>query len=959
MKKVLFVAVAVAALALYCTVGDAAPAQYYVATTGSDTNAGTLAEPFATIQHTADVMEPGDTCYIRGGSYHEEVDLSGVAGSSGNRITFTNYKDEAVTLDGTYPITSNWTQHSGNIYKTTLGEDIWQLFVDGKMMTLARFPNALTFSDLMWDRNMARRMKKSGQSTNGHVVDDPTLGATATLAGAEVSFNDCVGIFNFGNFSSSAGIVSNHTAGTDNFDYSPPTVQYRQTDGYFFEGGVSAAELAMLDMAEEWAYDESTNTLYLWAADGLDPSGRTIAGKNQTYFFTGSPATRYITIDGLDFFGTAFYFYSSDHISIQDCVFDYYSYSKRALGSTLPSDPAFFEGTFDDFCSQITVHNCQFNYSSGTGLRGEKVDVGRVENNLFYQNSYACVSDGSVPSPSTVMLLRCRDMLFRRNTMDTSGSGQTVKLGERDDRPWVSEYNYFTACGLQQTDGAAHYSYESAATESVARYNWFYGNSARDFRWDGPNDPVVKGVHANIYRSVAMDTGRKEGTIDGDGYRLKGDFHEIYNNLGINERSTMNVALDKGGNANSITRNNAADDFTDDPIPGTNSNNFIGQYEPKTLKDLLRDPDNWDFRPRSDATELIDQGVAVTCSVNGQTIDVTAGYNGAAPDIGAYEYGDTEYWIPGRIVPQASMPVPPSGNQNVKLDADLMWLGGKDATSYDVYFGTDPLNLAYQGSQTNNIIDPGPLKANTIYYWRVDSVGPDRTVTGDVWTADTTQPDPVSFTAAEDTRCWETGSKNYGTEDPLWIQNNKTRRMYAKFHVSGIGYVRSAILRLTVAEGPIPDIDVYAVTGEWDEMTLTGANDDLVWGDLLDTQLNCAAGTTYSFDVSSFVTGDGTYTLGIKTDADTKGLKISSRESVTEAPTLIVIPVAAAPVPGDVNSDDLANAVDLQLVINDVLGFDVPFNCDINCSGSVDAVDIQLVINAVLGIDITGATAAC
>lgn len=239
----------------------------YVATNGSDANSGTLTEPFATIQHAVKVMNPGDICYIRGGTYREEVDLSGVAGESGAPITLTHYQDEEVILSGTVPITSNWTHHIGNIYKTTLSEDIWQLFVDGKHMTLARFPNALTFSDLMWDRNMARRMKDPGQSTNGHVVDDPTSGATATLADAGLSFNDCVGVFNFGNFSSSAGIISKHTAGSDNFDYSPPTVQYRATDGYFFEGGVDAAELVMLDMAEEWAYDESTNTLYLWADD--------------------------------------------------------------------------------------------------------------------------------------------------------------------------------------------------------------------------------------------------------------------------------------------------------------------------------------------------------------------------------------------------------------------------------------------------------------------------------------------------------------------------------------------------------------------------------------------------------------------------------------------------------------------------------------------------------------------
>ena len=916
-RFVSFTITMVCALALLS--GGAFATDYYVATNGGDTNAGTLALPFATIQHAVDVMEPGDTCYIRGGSYHEEVDLSGVAGSSGKPVTFTNYNDEAVTLDGTYPIASNWTQHSGNIYKTTLSEDIWQLFVDGKMMTLARFPNALTFSDKMWHRTDARRVKDTVLSKRGYVVDDPTLGATATLAGAGVSFDDCIAVMNFGNFATSARIVSNHTAGTNNFHYSPKVVAYKpKSPRYFFEGGIDDAELVMLDMAQEWAYDESTNTLYLWADNGQDPNGRAIAGKNQTYFFEGDASTQHITIDGLDFFATTFKFVSSDHITIQNCDLDYFSYSKRALGSLVRSEPAFIVGTTENNCYGITVTNCEFNYSSGTGLLGEYIDGGSFENNLFYQNSYATVTDSSGQTPATVKLQLCNGTTFRRNTIDTSGSGQAVKLDKLDDRPWISEYNYFTACGLQQTDGSAHYSYKSGPTESVSRYNWFYGNSARDFRWDGKNTPEVTGIRANLYRTVAMDTGRKEGRIDGDGYRLKGDSHEIYNNIGIGDRSTINVALDKGGNPNTVTRNNAADNFTDDPIPGTDSNNFVGQYEPKNLKDLLRDPDNMDFRPRADAVELIDQGTPVTCSVNGSNIDVTAGYNGAAPDIGAYEYGDTNYWIPGRIVPQASMPVPPSGNQNVKLDADLMWLGGKDATSYNVYFGTEPGKLTLQGKQTSNIFSPGPLAPDTVYYWRIDSVGSGGTVTGDVWIADTTfvasssspSPppgqvkmavtstapvsftNPFSFTAAEDTRCWETGSKNSGTENPLWIQNNQTRRMYAKFHVSGVGSVRSAILRLAVANGPIPDIDVYAVTGEWDEMTLTGANDDLVWGSLLDTRTNCDAGSAYDFDVSSVITGDGTHTFGIKTDADLPGLKISSRESVTGAPTLFVDPVS-------------------------------------------------------------------
>jgi hypothetical protein len=39
-------------------------ANYYVATTGNDTNAGTEAAPFKTIQKAANIVNAGDTVYI-------------------------------------------------------------------------------------------------------------------------------------------------------------------------------------------------------------------------------------------------------------------------------------------------------------------------------------------------------------------------------------------------------------------------------------------------------------------------------------------------------------------------------------------------------------------------------------------------------------------------------------------------------------------------------------------------------------------------------------------------------------------------------------------------------------------------------------------------------------------------------------------------------------------------------
>ena len=61
--------------------------------------------------------------------------------------------------------------------------------------------------------------------------------------------------------------------------------------------------------------------------------------------------------------------------------------------------------------------------------------------------------------------------------------------------------------------------------------------------------------------------------------------------------------------------------------------------------------------------------------------------------------------------------------------------------SYDVYFGTESGNLTFQGNQTSNIFSPGPLAPDAVYYWRIDSVGPGGTVTGEEWNADTTVDD--------------------------------------------------------------------------------------------------------------------------------------------------------------------------------------------------------------------------
>jgi hypothetical protein len=74
---------------------------YYVSTTGSDSNPGTLSRPWRTIQHAADTVTAGDTVYVRNGVYNEVVTMKSSGSASAGFITFSSYPGELATLDGT------------------------------------------------------------------------------------------------------------------------------------------------------------------------------------------------------------------------------------------------------------------------------------------------------------------------------------------------------------------------------------------------------------------------------------------------------------------------------------------------------------------------------------------------------------------------------------------------------------------------------------------------------------------------------------------------------------------------------------------------------------------------------------------------------------------------------------------------------------------------------------------
>lgn len=82
-------------------IASAAGTEYFVATNGSDSNAGTSDAPWKTLQHAADAAPAGSTVYVRGGVYNQKLKITRSGSASKGPIVFTNYGTETAIIDGT------------------------------------------------------------------------------------------------------------------------------------------------------------------------------------------------------------------------------------------------------------------------------------------------------------------------------------------------------------------------------------------------------------------------------------------------------------------------------------------------------------------------------------------------------------------------------------------------------------------------------------------------------------------------------------------------------------------------------------------------------------------------------------------------------------------------------------------------------------------------------------------
>ncbi len=143
---------------------------YYVSTTGNDSDAGTVGSPFLTWQKGIDsAVSPGDQVIGRGGTYNENAAILN-SGSAGNTIHLTSYPAEQAFIDG----------GSGAALSDTVGCDY---------IEISRLKLKSTADSHVADYCLGQSHFPTGSSNHWHIHDNLILGHTLIM-GANNLFED-------------------------------------------------------------------------------------------------------------------------------------------------------------------------------------------------------------------------------------------------------------------------------------------------------------------------------------------------------------------------------------------------------------------------------------------------------------------------------------------------------------------------------------------------------------------------------------------------------------------------------------------------------------------------------------------------------------------------------------------------------------------------------------------------
>ena len=570
----------------------AAGTTFYVdAASGSDSNNGTsLSTPYKTIQKAAGVAVAGDSVLIRGGTYRETVTPAN-GGTVTAPITYAPYGGETVTISGADLATGSWSVDTGSIYKTSYAASMGhkeQVFVNGKMINLAQWPNDPDINDMFnsFYATVDQGTDSASLSslTDAGIASKPSNyfagGTIWWLAGKKwVALGTAV--------TSSSGNTINYTAPTGwEASYMNPGSFTDGANQYFVSG-----TKAMLDTGNEW-YADSSN-LYLQLPSGGSPATSTVEVKSRDYAFDFN-TKNYVTVNNLNTFAGAVKMSgNSDNWNGGTLKYSYHNDSNGA-GEFFPGGEGTYGNVVSGNADSITNTTIQYSAAQGVDVTGNDA---LIDNNYVYDTGYKSSYDEAIRLAPTA-----NRATVTRNTIARTGQ---VCIGGGWNNT-ASNYIAYNDCSYAQQLGDDRGGIQAKGSEVAFNVVHDIGRGLAlsitpAFYTDTSGDNVT--YHNNVAYNIAHD-----GTfrVNDTGSPADGNSNiAIYNNTSYSAPSSQ-LAL--GTTSTIATANN---------VNNASSGNFVNAVA-------------HDFRLAS-GSGLIDSGSVVS--------PYTDGFAGSAPDQGAYESG--------------------------------------------------------------------------------------------------------------------------------------------------------------------------------------------------------------------------------------------------------------------------------------------------------------------------------
>lgn len=564
---------------------------YYVSTAGADANAGTLAAPFRTIQRAASLAQPGDTVLIRGGVYRETV-VPANSGTSTAPIVFSAYNGESVTVSGADPVTG-WTASGGAVYSTslpwTMGPGADQIFVDGRMINEARWPNATL--DVSHPTFAVARWITSGGGIA--VLDDPNLTQPdGYWTGAYVH------LFPGEGWVSQSGQVIASRRGELTFRYQDLGESQHPSagDSYYLFGKFQA-----LDAPGEFYHDPTTGQLYVRTTGGDSPASHLIEAKHRQYAFDLRGESD-IQLEGISIFAATIASDAASARVIIDHLHASYTsqFQVQASGWDQPNDAG-----IELMGPNSELENSLIEYSAGDGVLVGG-NSSRVTNTVVHDVGYDGGDSGGIRIVASYVQVD-------HNTVYNTGRDGIRQAG------WDNRilYNTIHDAMLQGTDGGGIYAVRSNGAGTEIAFNRVYNVYSGGFGSAGiylDNDSSNYVVHNNLV--WAVNEGMK--------INFTSQNELIYNNTfdALDCSIEINHVSDWSG---SKLLNNIFFKPAQTGSGAVISGNLLPGVDPKVMN-----RPSADYRLQADSP-AVGQGVAIAAGQANR------------PDIGALPYGQTPF----------------------------------------------------------------------------------------------------------------------------------------------------------------------------------------------------------------------------------------------------------------------------------------------------------------------------